>query len=108
MVFHSHANKTHFHKKGYALGLILKVRVLELGRGLIANNKSTSFPGFSPTTGRRDNLRTRLIANLKIADSFLKKWEFIVAIKSQCYLSTFCPTTKLHIPGIFLKTVLNN
>ena len=29
MIFHSHANKTHFHKKGSALGLILKVRVFE-------------------------------------------------------------------------------
>ena len=27
MTFHSHANKTHFHKKACALGLILKVRV---------------------------------------------------------------------------------
>ena len=27
MIFHSNANKTHFHKKGCALGLILKVRV---------------------------------------------------------------------------------
>ena len=27
MIFNSHANKTHFHKKGCALGLILKVRV---------------------------------------------------------------------------------
>ena len=27
MIFHSHANKTQFHKKGCALGLILKVRV---------------------------------------------------------------------------------
>ena len=27
MFFHSHANKVHFHKKGGALGLILKVRV---------------------------------------------------------------------------------
>ena len=27
MIFHSHANKTHFHKKGCALGLFLKVRV---------------------------------------------------------------------------------
>ena len=27
MIFHSHANKTHFYKKGCALGLILKVRV---------------------------------------------------------------------------------
>ena len=26
MIFYSHANKTHFHKKGSALGLILKVR----------------------------------------------------------------------------------
>ena len=28
MIFHSHANKTHFHKKGCSLDLILKVRVL--------------------------------------------------------------------------------
>ena len=27
MIFHTHANKTHFHEKGCALGLILKVRV---------------------------------------------------------------------------------
>ena len=27
VIFHSHANKTHFHKKGCALGLTLKVRV---------------------------------------------------------------------------------
>ena len=26
MIFHSHANKTHFHKKGCGLGLFLKVR----------------------------------------------------------------------------------
>ena len=26
-IFYSHANKTHFHKKGCALGLILKGRV---------------------------------------------------------------------------------
>ena len=26
-IFHSHANKTHFHKKGCTFGLILKVRV---------------------------------------------------------------------------------
>ena len=34
IIFHSHANKNHFHKKGCALGLILKVRVLELSSGL--------------------------------------------------------------------------
>ena len=27
IIFHSHANKTHFHKKGYAPSLVLKVRV---------------------------------------------------------------------------------
>ena len=27
IIFHAHANKTHFHKKGCAIGLILKVRV---------------------------------------------------------------------------------
>ena len=27
IMFHSHANKTHFHKKGCALDLILKVKV---------------------------------------------------------------------------------
>ena len=27
IIFYSHASKTHFHKKGCALGLILKVRV---------------------------------------------------------------------------------
>ena len=35
IIFHSHANKTHFHKKGCALGLNLKVRVLELRSGLL-------------------------------------------------------------------------
>ena len=47
------------------------------------------------------------ITNLKIADSFFKKMGIIVAIKSQHYLSTFCPTAKLHLPGVFLKTGLN-
>ena len=28
MNFYSHVNKTHFHKKGFALSLVLKVRVL--------------------------------------------------------------------------------
>ena len=30
IIFHSHANKTHFHKKGCAVGLILKVKVLRI------------------------------------------------------------------------------
>ena len=35
MICHSHTNKTHFHKKGSALGLILKVRVFETRKGPI-------------------------------------------------------------------------
>ena len=33
--FYYHANKTHVHKKGFALRLVLRVRVLELGNGLL-------------------------------------------------------------------------
>ena len=44
MIFYSHANKTHFHKKDCALGLILKVRVFETQKWpilLIARMTST-------------------------------------------------------------------
>ena len=37
MNVHSHANKTHFHKKGCALGLILKVKVFGTRKWLICN-----------------------------------------------------------------------
>ena len=40
MIFHSHhANKTHFHKKGCALGLILKVRDFETRKWPIVNDQ---------------------------------------------------------------------
>ena len=42
IIFHAHANKTHFHKKGCAPSLILKVRVLELGRGLLTKIFNTA------------------------------------------------------------------
>ena len=34
MIFYYHTNKAHFHKKGFAPGLVLRVRFLELGNGL--------------------------------------------------------------------------
>ena len=34
IIFHSHANKTHFHQKGCAPSLILKVRVFETRKWL--------------------------------------------------------------------------
>ena len=48
IIFHSHANKTYFHKKGCPLGLILKVGVLELGSGLLISfNLQIVDPGRS-------------------------------------------------------------
>ena len=38
IIFHSNASKTHFHKKGCALGLIFKVRVLVTRKWPIACN----------------------------------------------------------------------
>ena len=40
MIFDSHANKTHFHKKGCELGLILKVRVFGTRKWPILNIRS--------------------------------------------------------------------
>ena len=49
MIFHSHANKSHFHKKGCALGLILKVRVFRTRKwpiNLNINMRSTDRHSF--------------------------------------------------------------
>ena len=35
MISYSHANKTHFHKKGFELSLLMKVRNLDFGKGLL-------------------------------------------------------------------------
>ena len=48
IIFHSHANKTHFHKKGCTLGLILKVRVFgtrkwPIGCVFLGENLKTDF-----------------------------------------------------------------
>ena len=56
MIFYYHANKTHFHKKGFALGLVLRVRVFGTRKWSITitnrniynanngNNSAHSFP----------------------------------------------------------------
>ena len=38
-----HANKSHFHKNGFALRLALKQRHKELGNGLLAIGAGTAF-----------------------------------------------------------------
>ena len=43
ITFHSHANKTHFHKKGCELSLILKVRVFGTRKWPIKKRGSMRF-----------------------------------------------------------------
>ena len=43
MMFHSQANTTHFHKKDYALGLILKVRIFETRKWPILLYKNSNI-----------------------------------------------------------------
>ena len=42
VIFHSHANKTHFHMKGCALGLILKVRIFRTRKWPIESRESSN------------------------------------------------------------------
>ena len=43
MVFYFHANKTHFHKKGFALCLVLKVRVFGTRKWLLGDSSQSVF-----------------------------------------------------------------
>ena len=43
MVFYFHANKTHFYKKGFALCLVLKVRVFGTRKWLLGDSSQSVF-----------------------------------------------------------------
>ena len=43
MIFYHHANETHFHKQGFALGLVLKVRVFAARKWSITTITYTVF-----------------------------------------------------------------
>ena len=49
MIFHSHANKTHFHKNGCALGLSLKVRVFGTWKWPIAVDTTVDYINITGT-----------------------------------------------------------
>ena len=51
MIFHSHGNKTHFHKKGCALGLILNLRVFGTWKWLIGHR--IDYNGVGALRGQR-------------------------------------------------------
>ena len=43
MISYFYSNKTHFHKKGFALSLALKATVLELGNGPFVSPMKEKF-----------------------------------------------------------------
>ena len=55
MMFHSQANTTHFHKKYYALGLILKVRIFENRKWLILLQKKFQHLTYGSRWNKHDN-----------------------------------------------------
>jgi len=60
MIFHSHANKTHFHNKGFVLRLVLKVRIFV----------TREWPIAKPVT-YREHLLKGLIEDLQYVEEYL-------------------------------------
>ena len=56
IIFHSHANKTHFHKKGCAHGLILKAGVFGTRKWPI----DSVPPWYSPAQPKSHSMRARI------------------------------------------------
>ena len=61
MNFHSHANKTHFHKKGCVLDLILKVRILGTRKWLISVRVGSNIAGKIAAVESPSSTSTRTI-----------------------------------------------
>ena len=79
--FHSHSNKTHFHKKGCAPSLILKVRFLELGSGLLDATPTQSLAQPQWQTGHfRVALSLCFKAKLS-AKPLILKWFFYILMQ---------------------------
>ena len=70
MIFHSHANKTHFHKKGCALGLILKVRLLGTRKWPISLAYSAGNSDYTDREEFEDEKRKKDVS--PFSDSFSK------------------------------------
>ena len=93
MIFHSHANKTHFHKKGCALSLILKVRVFGARKCPIPGSYLCPLPSsnlhFRPPSPAPRNAEickdeiVSYICHFQVADYKLRNW-FEVKVTLYC------------------------
>ena len=89
--FHSHANKTHFYKKGCALGLILKVKVFGTQKWPIAHNML--------------NRNTVTIPREYLHVTFIKLQKKVH--KCVSYLDCFKVTRQCLLSAVFLSAVLS-
>ena len=103
IIFHSHANKTHFHEKACALGLILKVRVFGTRKWPIA------FLPFS-LTSPSSLLKLPIIRLPTVICSpanmfFLHLWplQFYIWLNAVTAVSAFGFSLKVLLPEVFLN-----
>ena len=92
LIFYSHANKTHFPQKGFALILVLKARVLELGNGLLALALAISTL-----------VRCNVI--LWVAYLFIYLLLLIVIQTHFCYFQTLMNAASEHLSAEFIMSV---
>ena len=95
MIFHSHANKTHFHKKGSAPGLILKVRVFGTRKWPIGLDILLGV--LTPNKGLIIELRER---QSQILQFHFKQWRTYIISKIKYisyHLNTYFPLRFLVI-----------
>jgi len=84
-LFYTHANKTHFHKKGFALSLVLKVRVF----GVRKQPRSQGLS--SPTRSRRGPWERGWLENGPLSsmlEMFFHLWFFVHALQPKLWASS--------------------
>ena len=64
MIFNYHANKTHFHNKGFALSLVFKVRFLGTQKWPISRKPSSKYGYVASYAEETGKLPGRMVAPL--------------------------------------------
>ena len=85
LLFYTHANKIHFHKKGFALSLVLKVRVF----GVPKQPRSQGLS--SPTRSRRGPWERGWLGNGPLSsmlETFFHLWFFVHALQPKFWASS--------------------
>ena len=85
IIFHYHANKTHFHKKGCALGLILKVRVFGTQKWPIyrTDPKPSRYFDIMRNPTMQYNMKSGLLRVEPLLQKVVKKVGFVLARKER-------------------------